>query len=1327
MIDVAATIDRQPRVLHDDGTVSAWGDDYFGLVSGAAAVTDAVAIAGGHYFALALQDTGEVTAWGRDQSGVVTGAAAISGAVAIDAGAAHAMALLQDGSVVVWGDDSQGQVTNTPALTDVVEIAAGGYACAALRADGALVVWGDDSHQQVSGAAGAPPALAISLGDASGALVMGPCGIDLCDPDPCNGHGSCDPTDGLCNCAAGYDGAACDACDAGYWGYPSCQLCDCDDGDLCNGVESCDAATGCLPGTPLVCDDGDLCNGAEICDAALGCQAGTPLVCDDGDVCNGAESCDAATGCQAGTPLVCDDGDLCNGAESCDAALGCQAGTPLVCDDGNVCDGLDTCDPVTGCNDGIPLACSDGDSCTTDTCDPVEGCVFTPIGGCTGGGGCVEAVASVTITSPYNAQIFPLGYDEWVPEDSGDVTLSFDYAEASPSDTLLIQVDDEAPVPIALAADHELTALADGAHTVAVQIADASGTPYCAARDGVRFYLSRVCLDDSHCEDDDPCSLGQCIRDPSLVGWTGRCRFGPDTEDPDCCVNELWCDAAGFSFGEAGLSYTCADIDADGVGDCVQCVADSDCWLTNVCQLGASCVDHECVYVDDPDCCLDDFDCDDGVACTTDSCDVATNTCLFAPIDGCCIAGQEDELPGADSYGCTAADAHPCLRFVCIGQGAEAECRHAQLWNQCCADDTDCDQARLLTACVDPTGQGYARCATETPTGVDGAFYCDYGPVDEDCCTHDWQCAEGYPAQLGTCTGDAGDYRTCEYAANPDYCASPVATIVISEIMVNTPELGDPAGEWIELFNPTALDIDIEGWTVRQDEAGTEMVTIDTLADSLVVPAGGFVTLAASSAPEINGGLEPDYVYDAAVFHLDDTDAVLLYDDLGGLQDEVSWDLWLLWGNSASMALVHPYLDNNTAGSWARSALAYGEQTGVISLGTPGKPNRDVFDPSLTNGLECDDGVACTLDLCNLDKGALCAHLPLFDCCTAADGSECNDYSVCTEDSCDVATNRCQHLEDPACCLTDEDCLGVYPDEFDTVAEQTAFDLCTESICVGGQCRFGRDRTNPGCCVTTDAGLGLGCSDRNSCTTDLCADEGAGYPQCTYDRDPLDDPDLPDGDECCFTSADCDDGDASTIDVCARVDFAADDEDCPGVLQSQCCHRVNPLYCAGDTDCDDGLACTDDACIDDGCVFTPVAGAESCCESHAQCSDGDACEAAPIRWTSNIRRKRGMEMSMDKKKRRRRSFTREFKAEVVDLCLQGDRSMGQIARELDLTESAVRAWVRQSRVDKGDGPPGALTSAEKEEIRRLRREVRQLREEREILKKAAAFFAKEST
>lgn len=95
-------------------------------------------------------------------------------------------------------------------------------------------------------------------------------------------------------------------------------------------------------------------------------------------------------------------------------------------------------------------------------------------------------------------------------------------------------------------------------------------------------------------------------------------------------------------------------------------------------------------------------------------------------------------------------------------------------------------------------------------------------------------------------------------------------------------------------------------------------------------------------------------------------------------------------------------------------------------------------------------------------------------------------------------------------------------------------------------------------------------------------------------------------------------------------------------------------------------------------------------------------------------------------KRRRRKFTAEFKAETVRLVRESEESIGQIARNLDLTESALRNWVRQAEIDEGRGPAGALTTEEREELRRLRRENQRLRLEREILKKATAFFAKES-
>ena len=95
-------------------------------------------------------------------------------------------------------------------------------------------------------------------------------------------------------------------------------------------------------------------------------------------------------------------------------------------------------------------------------------------------------------------------------------------------------------------------------------------------------------------------------------------------------------------------------------------------------------------------------------------------------------------------------------------------------------------------------------------------------------------------------------------------------------------------------------------------------------------------------------------------------------------------------------------------------------------------------------------------------------------------------------------------------------------------------------------------------------------------------------------------------------------------------------------------------------------------------------------------------------------------------KRKRRAFTSDFKTKTVQLVRESGKTIGEIAREMDLTESAVRAWMRQTTIDSGRGGAGTLTTEEREELGRLRREVRTLRMERDILKKATAFFAKEN-
>lgn len=94
-----------------------------------------------------------------------------------------------------------------------------------------------------------------------------------------------------------------------------------------------------------------------------------------------------------------------------------------------------------------------------------------------------------------------------------------------------------------------------------------------------------------------------------------------------------------------------------------------------------------------------------------------------------------------------------------------------------------------------------------------------------------------------------------------------------------------------------------------------------------------------------------------------------------------------------------------------------------------------------------------------------------------------------------------------------------------------------------------------------------------------------------------------------------------------------------------------------------------------------------------------------------------------KRRRSRRQFDDDFKAQAVRLVLDDGKSVGAVARDLDLTETALREWVKRARADRTHGRTG-LTTAEREELARLRKENRELRTEREILKKAAAFFAK---
>jgi transposase len=98
--------------------------------------------------------------------------------------------------------------------------------------------------------------------------------------------------------------------------------------------------------------------------------------------------------------------------------------------------------------------------------------------------------------------------------------------------------------------------------------------------------------------------------------------------------------------------------------------------------------------------------------------------------------------------------------------------------------------------------------------------------------------------------------------------------------------------------------------------------------------------------------------------------------------------------------------------------------------------------------------------------------------------------------------------------------------------------------------------------------------------------------------------------------------------------------------------------------------------------------------------------------------------TMGNGRRPRRSFSDEYKAEVIELCRTSGKSVAQVCRDLGLGETAVRRWIAQAEIDAGRRP--GLTTDEHAELVALRKEVRVLREERDILKRATVFFAKET-
>jgi hypothetical protein len=501
---------------------------------------------------------------------------------------------------------------------------------------------------------------------------------------------------------------------------------DCDDGDVCNGTETCQANR-CTPGTPLVCDDNNACNGVETCDATLGCQAGVTPNCDDANVCT-TDSCDTTLGCvHVNNTNACDDGSLCTTGDVC--AGGVCTGTATNCSNGLVCDGAEFCDPADGtCKTGTALNCDDGNPCTTDSCSEAGGgCQHTPVADgtacsdgnlCTTGDSCQAGAcqgAPVVCTDP-------------------DANVCTGVPSCDPADGVCKM--GAAPI-----CDDGNACTADTCEpTAGCEHTPLSGT---------------TCSDGNACTSLDTCVLGTCVGTPVVCTDLNACN-GVETCNPATgCVagTPVNCDDNNPCTADScdAVTGACSHVPLTGVA----CNDNSACTSGDTCQLGI-CKGTPIVCDDNNACnglescdpssgCVagTPLDCDDGNTCTNDSCD-AVQGCVNAPLPNGTVCNDSDL--------CTVNDT--CQSGICTGLAKCDDgnaCNGVETCNPlngACGAGTspNCDDGN---ACTDDSCQPAVGCVNSPNT---------------DPCNDGNACTTGDVCTNGTCQGaplTCGDNNVC--------------------------------------------------------------------------------------------------------------------------------------------------------------------------------------------------------------------------------------------------------------------------------------------------------------------------------------------------------------------------------------------------------------------------------------------------------------------------------------------------------------------------------------------------------------------------------------
>ncbi|MGB0714310.1 MAG: IPTL-CTERM sorting domain-containing protein [Phycisphaerae bacterium] len=1007
---------------------------------------------------------------------------------------------------------------------------------------------------------------------------------DLCDNNLfCDGVEVCDPNNGCqagpapdCNDSVGCTVDSCnedtDSCD----NLPSDAACD--DGAFCNGVETCDPNNDCQAGSApncddsvgctvdscnedtdscdnmpndAACDDGAFCNGVEVCDPDNDCQAGTPpncddsvdctidtcnettdscnnspsdAACDDGLFCNGVETCDPNNDCQAGTPPNCDDGvgctmDSCNeDTDSCD-----NMPVDALCDNGQGCDGLETCDPNNDCQPGTPPNCDDGIACTIDSCDPDTGeCINVPD------------------DSLCNDGLFCNGVETCSP----------------------------------------------------VNGCEAGTPPICD--DGVSCTMDSCNEDTDSCDNmpnDGLCNDGAFCNGVETCDPTNDCQAGtaPDCNDNVDCTTDA-CDENADTCTNTPSNAACDDnvsctVDVcDPITGCSNSPDDSLCNDGDFCNGVETCdPNNDCQAGSAPDC-------DDGIACTEDSCDEANDTCTSTPVNALCDDGVDctvDECVAGLGCQNTPDDSFCANGLFCDGnevcdpvndcQDGTAPCneplRCDEDADECvdCLTDGQCDDGNFCNGIEICIG---SRCIPGTPPNCDDGIACTVDSCNEDTDSCDNTPDDSFCSNSLFCDGAevcdpnngciAGAAPNCDdgVSCTVDICNedsdscdnTPDDSVCSNGLFCDGAEVCDPNSDCQPGTPPNCND----GVSCTVDACNEDTDSCDNTPDDSVCSNGNFCDGVEVCDP--NNDCQPGMAVNC--------------------DDGVSCTIDVCNENTDSC--------DNTPDD---SVCSDGLQCNGIEICDPSNDCQAGTPPN------CDDGIACTIDVC--DEAGGCTNTPddsLCDNGNFCDGAEvcdpvngckgampvnCDDGVACTVDVCNEDSDSCDNLPDDSICSNGNFCDGA-------------------EVC---------DPTND-----CQPGSPVNCSDGVDCTVDVC-DEDADQCSNTPDNSLCDNGSFCDGVEVCDPTLDCqpgggdpcDDSVGCTVDACDEAtdmcnntpnDALCDDgEFCNGV---ETCDPTGDCQAGDAPICDDGNACTTDVCSDitDQCVSTP---------NNAACNDNDPC------------------------------------------------------------------------------------------------------------------------